>query len=355
MKSLILGTVLGLLFSSSIFASESECEGPTGPVRVTVEQIAQTPPVYHYVIANSYKSQIRNFTLGIGGQREQREMEVIPDNIPVSIGSPQGWEGQYIFPEETGHMHIFWLAKHDLYAIAPNASLGGFALVMPKPMERKVPLYGPDGKLSVPTDMKKVSFRVRFNDGKCAWGRVVPVGIEDALSSSYGSSGTEKRTYLIEDENTPEVSVLGVRRMDGLLQIRDKLKDKFAFEERTALAEGEEIVITVVKDSEPLLSITTMGDGNRIWGMWVESPRISTAKGIHIGSRLSDVVASYGEPKEVSWGEGSTVAIYKGLQISFALEYAGPKLSPDEALWWKNTAKHMNDIVVKSIGIRGSH
>jgi len=351
MKSIIPAAVLVLLFSSSLAASESDCEGPDGPVKVTVEQIAASTPVYHYVIANSYESGIRSLTLGIGGQWEQREMRVIPDNIPVSVGSPQGWEGQYIFPEETGYMHIFWLAKHDLYAIAPNASLGGFALVMPKPMERKVPLYGPDGRLSEPTDMKKVSFRVQFNDGRCAWGRVAPAGIEDAPASS----GAEKKTYAIEGENTAEVSVLGVRRMDGLSRIRDKLKDKFTFDERIALAEGEEIVITVVKDSEPLLEITTMGDGNRIWGMWVVSPRIATEKGIHVSSRLSDVVAAYGEPSEVLWGEGSTVATYEGLQVTFALEYAGPKLSLDEALWWNNTAKYMDDIVVRSMGIRGFH
>jgi len=355
MKSIIPAAVLVLLFSSSLAASESDCEGPDGPVKVTVEQIAGSTLVYHYVIANSYKSQIRSFTLGISGRWEQREMRVMPDNIPVSVGSPQGWEGQYIFPEETGYMHIFWLAKHDLYAIAPNASLGGFALVMPKPMERKVPLYGPDGRLSVPADMKKISFRVQFNDGRCAWGRVAPVGKEASHSSADGSSGSAKKSYAIEGEDTPEVSVLGVRRMDGLLGIRNKLKDKFIFEERIALAEGEEIIITVVKDSEPLLSITTMGDGNRIWGMWVESPRIATAKGIRIGSRLSDVVAAYGEPSEVLWGEGNTVAVYEGLQITFGLEYAGPKLSPDEALWWNNTAKHMDDIVVRSMGIRGFH
>lgn len=150
--------------------SVMKCEGPTTLVRVTVKQIAISPPTYVYTITNLYQSPIVDFILGRG---DQREMLITPDNIPTAVESPQGWDGQYIFVEESEYMHIFWLAKDKQFVIAPNTSLSGFKLVMPKPMERKVPLYGPSGEIDAPLDMKKAPFDVRFNDSTCVWGRVV--------------------------------------------------------------------------------------------------------------------------------------------------------------------------------------
>ena len=169
-------------------------------------------------------------------------------------------------------------------------------------------------------------------------------------------ASAEIKTHFIKDDNTGNVSVLGIRRIDGLVRIKEKLKGKFFFENHTVLVEGEEAVITKVKDEvDTLLTITTMGDGNRIWNIVAVSPRIKTSKGICIGKKLRDVVTAYGEPKEVLWGEGATFATYEGLNITFSLEYVGPELSASEVLWWENTGKYMDDIVVTSIGITGPH
>ncbi len=148
----------------------SECDGPTELVKVTVKQIAISPPTYTYTIANFYESPIMNFSVGIGNQPE---MLIFPDNIPQSVGSPNGWEGQYIFGYESQYMKVHWEVKHEQYVIAKNDSLSGFMVLMPEPIEMKTPLYAPDGKLAIPLDMKSAPYKVRFKDGICVWGRVV--------------------------------------------------------------------------------------------------------------------------------------------------------------------------------------
>jgi hypothetical protein len=153
-----------LLLGVPLEGLASECDGPTELVKVTVEQIAISPPTYIYTLANFHQSPIRNFSIGISNKPE---MIIFGDNIPQSVGSPKGWEGQYIFGHESAYMKIYWEAKHELYTIAQNDSLRGFMVLMPQPSD------GPSGKLQVPLDMKSAPYKVRFNDGTCVWGRAV--------------------------------------------------------------------------------------------------------------------------------------------------------------------------------------
>lgn len=170
LKSVVVAVLLIGFSASPLFALESKCTGPTSLVKVTVKQIAISPPFYLYTITNLGKSPIVDFTLGIG---EQREMQQIPDNIPISVGSPQVWDGYYILQEGGEYMHIFWLSKHKHYEIAPSAVVNGFTVIMPKPMEKKESSYNQWGKLVVPLDMKKAPFVVSLKDGTCVWGRVI--------------------------------------------------------------------------------------------------------------------------------------------------------------------------------------
>ena len=169
-KRLIITFALFLMILIPLQGSASECDGPTELVKVTVEQIAISPPTYIYTLAIFHQSPIRNFSIGISNKPE---MLIFGDNIPQSVGSPKGWEGQYNFGHESAYMKIYWRAKHELYRIAQNDSLRGFMVLMPQPKERKTPLYGPGGKVFVPLDMKSAPYKVRFKDGTCVWGRVV--------------------------------------------------------------------------------------------------------------------------------------------------------------------------------------
>ena len=160
---------LNLLMLNGI-ANGSECEGPTDKVKVTVKQLSESPRVYSYTIRNLSKFAIKSFTLGIG---EKREMLVLPENTPISVGSPDGWEGFYVYPEQENilTMHIFWGSKDKRLDIKPGESKEGFIVVMPEIKRDKI--IGPSSEIIKPLDMKNAPFDLRFSNFKCVWGRVV--------------------------------------------------------------------------------------------------------------------------------------------------------------------------------------
>ena len=163
----LLQVVFILITSSAI--SKGECDGPTKFIKVTVKQVSTSPPTYIYTITNIYQSSIRNFTLGVS---DHKELRIMPDNIPANVESPQGWQGQYVFGEDSDYMHIFWNVVGNQFEIVPGTSVTGFKLIMPQPVKSKERLYYSDGTPAVPHDMKKTPFKVRFKDGTCVWGKV---------------------------------------------------------------------------------------------------------------------------------------------------------------------------------------
>lgn len=160
--------VVSLLKASPSFVAESKCDGPSKLIDITVSKSIMSPPTYLYTIKNNYQYPIINVSLGVS---DHKEMRIMLDNIPAVIESPEGWEGQNVFFEESEYMQVFWIPKDARYAVGPGNSMSGFKLVMPQVAKREKPLYYSDGTLVVPIDVSKIAIRVRFKDGTCAWGK----------------------------------------------------------------------------------------------------------------------------------------------------------------------------------------
>ncbi len=143
-----------------------ECEGPVDSVKVTVEQVQESPPTYLYSVTNLHSSPIMNFSLGIG---DAFEMSPVPENQARTVESPPGWDGRQLHVQDTPYSRIFWSALDRNSYIAPGASLGGFRVVMPE--GRGSDLRRIAGLPARPLDMKSASLLFGFESAKCAWTR----------------------------------------------------------------------------------------------------------------------------------------------------------------------------------------
>lgn len=164
--------LLGALALAPAGSEGARCEGPTSKVQVTVKETAKQgaegASTYLFTVKNLHKSPIAIIGLGEG---DRDEMQSIPDNMPKAIVTPEGWEGGTAFKDESKFMQAYWKTQEPALMIASGQSLDGFKLEMPPP-RKGPPLFHLDGTLSRPLEMKKAPFRIYFEDGTCAWGRV---------------------------------------------------------------------------------------------------------------------------------------------------------------------------------------
>jgi hypothetical protein len=156
-------------------SSGLRCDGPTNLVQVTVKEALKSPPTYLFVVKNLHKSPIAIFGIGQG---DREEMQSIPDNIPNTFTSPNGWESGTAFKDESMFMQIFWKTQDSAAMVGPGQTLDGFKVEMPQQSQKKEPLFHLDGTPSTPLDMKKAPFRIYLKDGTCAWGRVKEEKVE---------------------------------------------------------------------------------------------------------------------------------------------------------------------------------
>jgi hypothetical protein len=153
-------------------ASGDACEGPANDVRVMALQDPDNQPAYVLAVKNNSKQSILALTIGNG---EKPELRVIPYAVPVQIAGPAGWKASHVFQEESMFMHWVWSTDKPELSIAPGELASGFKLVLPPFPPKAASTKYSDGTPVRPVKVTELPFRVYLSDGKCEWGRIVPL------------------------------------------------------------------------------------------------------------------------------------------------------------------------------------
>ena len=160
--------LLALLATLNPHALAAACVEDSAEVVVRVYRFSEGPPAYAFMVINNAGAPIRN--LGIG---RSPFLLITGENIPTSVGSPTGWDGNYLFSDNhpSEYMQYFWEAKDSERRIPPGASLSGFSVQLPYPISTEQrPLIDPRGRPVIQADLRDIPFHVRLSSGICHTG-----------------------------------------------------------------------------------------------------------------------------------------------------------------------------------------
>ena len=159
--------LLAMLTVLNPHAVAAACVEDSAEVVVRVYRFSEGPPAYAFMVINNADTPI--LILSIGGRPF---LPINADNIPTSVGSPTGWEGNYFFSDDhpSEYMQYFWEAKDSERRILPGASLSGFSAQLPYPTSTEQRrLFGPRGPV-IQADLRDIPFQVRLTGGICHTG-----------------------------------------------------------------------------------------------------------------------------------------------------------------------------------------
>lgn len=156
---------LALLTATASPALDAACVEDSSDVAVRVYRFSEGPPAYTFMVINNTNAPILIFSMG-----GPPVLPINEDNIPSSVGSPAGWEGNYFFEENhpAEYMQFFWEAKNPEMRIPSGASLSGFSIQLRFPVsteERR--LFDPRGRPVTQIDLRDIPFRVILTGGEC--------------------------------------------------------------------------------------------------------------------------------------------------------------------------------------------
>jgi hypothetical protein len=148
------------------------CPGPTASVIVMALEDPVSGDAHMLILKNDARSSILMLVVGFG---QKSELHSIDFAVPRQIVGPPGWDAQSAFGEDSIFMRWIWEAATKQTAIAPGELVSGFKVVLPPfPAELRGHKYS-DGAPLIPIKPSDLPFRVVFQNGECAWGRVRPL------------------------------------------------------------------------------------------------------------------------------------------------------------------------------------
>ena len=162
--------LLALLTVLNPHALAAACVEDSAEVVVRVYRFSEGPPAYAFMVINNASAPILTFSIGWG---TEPSLPINADNIPTSVGSPTGWEGNYFFSDNhpSEYMQYLWEAKDSERRIPPGASLSGFSVQLSYPISTEQRrLFDPRGRPVIQADLRDVPFEVLLTGGICHTG-----------------------------------------------------------------------------------------------------------------------------------------------------------------------------------------
>ncbi len=160
--------LLALLAALNPHALATACVEDSAEVVVRVYRFSEGPPAYAFMVINNADTPIRSLSIG-----RTPFLPITGDNIPTSVGSPTGWEGNYFFSDNhpSVYMQYLWEAKDSERRIPPGASLSGFSVQLPYPTSTEQrPFVDHEGRPVSQADLRDVPFEVLLTGGICHTG-----------------------------------------------------------------------------------------------------------------------------------------------------------------------------------------
>jgi hypothetical protein len=171
--------IMGLVFAVGNTAAQDRpqaapvrCVGPTANVIVMALQDPDNGDAHMIIVKNDTRYSVYVLIVGLG---QESELHSSSFAVPRQIVGPPGWEARSLFEEESLFMRWMWNANSTKAAIAPGELVSGFKVVLPPfPAVRPGDDF-PDHAPVIPIKFSDLPFRVLFENGECAWGRVRPL------------------------------------------------------------------------------------------------------------------------------------------------------------------------------------
>ena len=161
--------LLALVATLNAHALAADCaKKDSDEVQIRVYRFREGPPAYAMMIINKTDAPIRSFSIG-----GQPLLPINDDNIPTTVGSPTGWEGNYLFEDNhpVEYMQYLWQIRDSERTIPPGASLSGFSIQLPYPTSSEQRrFFDQRGRPIIQIDLRDTPFFVRLDDGTCRTG-----------------------------------------------------------------------------------------------------------------------------------------------------------------------------------------
>ena len=160
--------LLALLTALNPHAVAAACVEDSAEVVVRVYRFSEGPPAYAFMVINNADTPIRTLSIG-----RTPFLPITGENIPTSVGSPTGWEGNYFFSDNhpSEYMQYLWQNRDSERTIPPGASLSGFSVQLSYPISTEQRrLFDPRGRPVIQADLRDVPFEVLLTGGICHTG-----------------------------------------------------------------------------------------------------------------------------------------------------------------------------------------
>lgn len=145
-----------------------DCTAAGTAVQIQAEVTGTDTLTVRYTVVNHSADSLRWIRIGAG--RDQDRTVAVPGQILAIAGTPRGWRGVVVYPEETAYIHLWWEGATADVQIGPGRSADGFAIRVLNPTLPRPNLVGPYGRAH-PIDFGTLPFAVGTHEG-CWWGHV---------------------------------------------------------------------------------------------------------------------------------------------------------------------------------------